>query len=90
LAKSSSKSFKQISICNSPQPAIMCYPDSSVKQRTKGSDFDNFFIPSTNFGKSAASLTSTATLTTGDTEYFMDLIIWASGWVEIVPVFIKY
>lgn len=79
LAKSSSKSFKQISMCNSPHPAMMCYPDSSVIQRTKGSDLDNFFIPSTNFGKSEASFTLTATLTTGETEYFMDLMMWASG-----------
>lgn len=78
-AKSSSKSLRQISTCNSPQPAIMCYPDSSVRHKTKGSDLDNFFIPSTNLGKSAAFLTSTATLTTGDTEYFMHLMMWASG-----------
>jgi len=78
-AKSSSKSFKQISTCNSPQPAITCYPLSSVIVRTKGSDLDNFFKPSTNLGKSAAFLTLTATLTTGDTEYFIDLMIQASG-----------
>lgn len=51
-AKSFSKSFKQISTCNSPHPATTFYPDSSVVHNTNGSDFDNFFNPSTNFGKS--------------------------------------
>ena len=51
-AKSFSKSFKQISTCNSPHPATTFYPDSSVVHKTNGSDFDNFFNPSTNFGKS--------------------------------------
>jgi len=74
-AKSSSKSLRQISTCNSPHPAITCYPFSSVPAITKGSDLESFFNPSTNLGKSAAFLTSTATLTTGDTEYFIDLMI---------------
>ena len=52
LAKSSYKSFRQISTCNSPHPAIMCYPLSSVEHITKGSDFESFFNPSTNLGKS--------------------------------------
>jgi len=86
-----SKSFKQISTCNSPHPAITCSPvASSVWHYTNGSDFDNFFNPSTNFGKSAACFGLTATLTTAETEYFIDLIVCASGWSEIVPVFIKY
>jgi len=50
----SSKSLRQISMCNSPHPAITFYPFSSVEQMTKGSDLDNFLSPSTNFGKSAA------------------------------------
>lgn len=75
LAKSSSKSLRQISTCNSPQPAITFYPLSSVVQTTNGSDFDNFFNPSTNFGKSAAFFGATAHLTTGDTEYFMFLMV---------------
>jgi len=41
---------------------------------TNGSDLDNFFNPSTNLGKSYAFLGLTATLTTGDTEYFITLI----------------
>jgi len=51
-AKSFSKSFKQISTCNSPHPAITFYPDSSVVHKTNGSDLANFFNPSTSFGKS--------------------------------------
>ena len=50
--KSSCKSFKQISKCNSPAPATMCSPDSSIEHWTIGSDLDNLFKPSTNFGKS--------------------------------------
>lgn len=71
------KSFKQISTCNSPHPAIICSPDSEVEHYTKGSDLESFFNPSTNLGKSLAFLGLTATLTTGDTEYFMFLIVWA-------------
>lgn len=61
-------------------------------QTTKGSDLASFLIPSTNLGKSAAFFGFTATLTTGDTEYFIDLIGWDSGWstLAIVPVLIKY
>jgi hypothetical protein len=71
-----SKSLRQISTCNSPHPAITCSPvASSVKHYTKGSDLDNFFNPSTNFGKSPACFGLTATLTTAETEYFMVLIM---------------
>ena len=38
FAKSSYKSFKQISTCNSPQPAITFYPEVSVETTTNGSD----------------------------------------------------
>ena len=54
---------------------------------TKGSAFDIFNKPETNFGKSAGFLALTATLTTGDTEYFMDLMVQAAAEVEIVPCF---
>lgn len=85
------KSLRQISTCNSPHPAITCSPvDSSVVQTTNGSDFDNFLSPSTNFGKSPAFFGLTATLTTGETEYFIDLMVCASGWSDKVPVFNKY
>ena len=59
--------------------------------RTNGSDLDNFLSPSTNLGRSAGFLGLTATLTTGETEYFIDLIGWDSGKSTdaIVPVFIK-
>lgn len=56
---------------------LICLIDSSVFNKTQGSDLANFFIASTNLGKSEAFLTSTATLKTVDTEYFMDLITWA-------------
>jgi hypothetical protein len=46
------KSLMQISTCNSPHPAIMCSPVSSVVTTTNGSDLANFLRPSTNFGKS--------------------------------------
>lgn len=70
----------------------MFSPVSSRIQTTKGSDLANFLIPSTSFGKSAGFFALTATLTTGDTEYFIDLIGWDSGWstLPIVPVLIKY
>jgi hypothetical protein len=54
LAKSSSKSFRQISTCNSPHPATIFYPFSSVVHTTNGSDLDNFLRPSISFGKSTA------------------------------------
>merc|ERR1719444_428151 len=83
-AYSSRKSFKQISTCNSPQPAMMCSPLSSVVHTTRGSDLDNFFNPSTNFGNSLP------TLTTGETLYFMSAMLWASSMVVKVPDFNKY
>lgn len=90
MVKSSLKSFKHISICNSPDPAIICSPLSSVYVWTKGSDYANLLRPSTNFGRSAGFFGLTATLTTGDTLYFIFLIGWASGWSLIVPVFSRY
>merc|ERR1712072_656301 len=55
-AYSSRRSFKQISTCNSPHPAMMCSPDSSMLQTTRGSDLASFFKPSTSFGRSFPSL----------------------------------
>jgi hypothetical protein len=52
----------------------MFSPVYSKVQTTKGSDLESFLIPSTSFGKSAAFFGLTATLTTGETEYFIDLI----------------
>mmetsp|Transcript_18273 Transcript_18273/g.35907 ORF Transcript_18273/g.35907 Transcript_18273/m.35907 type:complete len:220 (-) Transcript_18273:128-787(-) len=69
--KSSARSLRQISRCNSPAPATMCSPDSSVWQRTRGSDLARRLRPSTSLGRSWGFLTSTATRTTGDTEYFI-------------------
>merc|ERR1719482_262852 len=74
-AYSSLKSFKQISTWSSPQPAITCSPLSSVVHTTRGSDFDNFFRPSTSFGRSLPSFGFTATFTTGDTLYFMAVML---------------
>ena len=54
---------------------------------TKGSAFDIFIKPETNFGKSAGFFALTATLTTGDTEYFIERIVWAWAEVDIVPCF---
>merc|ERR1719460_1698367 len=82
-AYSSRKSFKQISTCNSPQPAITCSPLSSVVHTTKGSDLDNFFKPSTSFGRSLPSFALTATFTTGDTLYFMSAMLCAVSKVVI-------
>lgn len=77
-------------MCNSPHPAITFYPESSIVTTTNGSDLDNFFNPSTNFGKSAGFFGVTATLTTGETEYFIVLIVWAYSEVVMVPVLSKY
>lgn len=74
-----SSSFRHISICNSPHPAIMCSPDSSVKHCTRLSDLAKFFSPYISFGKSAAFFGYTATLTTGDTEYFIGFMLCASS-----------
>merc|ERR1719316_2655218 len=48
-------------MCSSPQPAMMCSPDSSIEHCTSGSDLD----------RSLGCLAATATRTTGETEYFM-------------------
>merc|ERR1719356_1467298 len=86
-AYSSRKSFKQISTCSSPHPAMTCSPLSSVVQTTRGSDLESFFRPSTSFGNSFPSLTLTATFTTGDTLYFMSAMLWAVSIVVNVPDF---
>merc|ERR1719445_2020969 len=52
-------------------PAIMCCPDLDVEHFTSGSDLARRFKPSTNLGKSAAFLGSTATETTAATLNFM-------------------
>merc|ERR1712072_664112 len=85
-AYSSRRSFKQISTCNSPHPAMMCSPDSSMLQTTRGSDLESFFKPSTSFGRALPSLAFTATFTTGDTLYFMSAMLCALSMVVIVPV----
>ena len=55
ISQSSLRSFKQISTCNSPQPAMTCSPLSSVLQTTNWSDFESRFKPSTNLGRSLPS-----------------------------------
>ncbi|KNC26657.1 hypothetical protein FF38_01376 [Lucilia cuprina] len=50
--------FTQISKCNSPAPAMMCSPDSSMIHCTIGSDLAKRLRPSTNLGKSAGILES--------------------------------
>merc|ERR1719454_2619676 len=72
--KSSCRSLRQISMWSSPQPAMMCSPDSSIEHCTSGSDLDRRLRPSTSFGRSFGFLGETATRTTGDTEYFMVMI----------------
>merc|ERR1711865_829629 len=84
--KSSSRSLRQISRWSSPAPATMCSPDSLVLQTTMGSDLDRRLRPSTSLGRSAGFLGRTDTSTTGDTLYFMTLMLWAISWVEMVPV----
>merc|ERR1719424_299770 len=66
--KSSCRSLRQISMCSSPQPAMMCSPDSSMEHCTSGSGL----------GRSLGCLAATATRTTGETEYFMVMIGCAS------------
>merc|ERR1719502_1193790 len=63
---------------SSPQPAMMCSPDSSIEHCTSGSDLDRRLSPSTSLGRSLGFLGVTATRTTGDTEYFMVTIGWHS------------
>merc|ERR1719326_1052502 len=58
-------------MCSSPQPAMMCSPDSSIEHWTSGSDLDKRLRPSTSFGKSLGFFGWTATRTTGETEYFI-------------------
>merc|ERR1719424_489468 len=72
--KSSWRSLRQISMWSSPQPAMMCSPDSSMEHCTRGSDLERRFRPSTSLGRSLGFLGWTATRTTGDTEYFIVMI----------------
>ena len=58
-------------MCSSPQPAMMCSPDSSMEHCTSGSDLERRLRPSTSLGRSLRFLGCTATRTTGETEYFM-------------------
>merc|ERR1719352_784730 len=58
-------------MCSSPQPAMMCSPDSSMEHCTSGSDLERRLRPSTSLGRSLGFLGCTATRTTGDTEYFI-------------------
>merc|ERR1719163_2219062 len=58
-------------MCSSPQPAMMCSPDSSIEQTTSGSDLERRLRPSTSLGRSLGFLGPTATRTTGETEYFI-------------------
>merc|ERR1719478_706401 len=58
-------------MCSSPQPAMMCSPDSSIEHCTRGSDLERRFRPSTSLGRSLGCLAATATRTTGETEYFI-------------------
>merc|ERR1719329_943091 len=79
-------------MCSSPQPAMMCSPDSSIEHCTSGSDLDRRLRPSTSLGRSLGCLAATATRTTGETEYFMvtigcDAVASASA---MVPAFTMY
>ncbi len=64
---SSSRSLRHISKWSSPALAKLCSPDSSMMDWIKGSDLVRHFNPSTNLGRSAGFMASTATLTTGPT-----------------------
>merc|ERR1719160_1736008 len=79
-------------MCSSPQPAMICSPDSSMEHCTSGSDLERRLRPSTSFGRSLGFLGETATRTTGDTEYFIvtigcDSVASASA---IVPALTMY
>merc|ERR1719401_1866896 len=89
-AYSSLRSLRQISTWSSPQPAMTCSPLSSVVHTTSGSDLESFLRPSTSFGRSFPSFTLTATLTTGDTLYFISAMLWESSIVVMVPDFRMY
>mmetsp|Transcript_13967 Transcript_13967/g.58324 ORF Transcript_13967/g.58324 Transcript_13967/m.58324 type:complete len:312 (-) Transcript_13967:1326-2261(-) len=84
--KSSCRSLRQISRWSSPAPAMMCSPVSSIWHTTMGSDLARRLRPSTSLGRSEATLHSTATRTTGDTENFMFLSGCASVSVWLVMV----
>mmetsp|Transcript_867 Transcript_867/g.2318 ORF Transcript_867/g.2318 Transcript_867/m.2318 type:complete len:329 (+) Transcript_867:634-1620(+) len=84
--KSSCRSFRQISRCSSPAPAMMCSPVSSIMHCTMGSERARRLRPSTSLGRSEATLGSTATRTTGDTENFMAFMGCASSLPSLVRV----
>lgn len=74
------RSLRQISTWRSPQPAIICsFVFSSWLTITKGSDLESFLNPAINFGSSYGLLVLTETLTTGETVYFIILMLWASS-----------
>merc|ERR1719421_14435 len=79
-------------MCSSPQPAMMCSPDSSMEHCTSGSDLERRLRPSTSLGRSLGFLGVTATRTTGDTEYFMVTMGWHSiaSASAMVPCFTRY
>merc|ERR1719311_962061 len=77
-------------MCSSPQPAMMCSPDSSMEHCTSGSDLDRRLRPSTSLGRSLGFLGCTATRTTGETEYFIVTIGCDSVASAMVPALMMY
>merc|ERR1719313_1462010 len=75
---------------SSPQPAMMCSPDSSIEHCTSGSDLERRLRPSTSLGRSFGFLGETATRTTGDTEYFMVTIGCDSVASAMAPALTMY
>mmetsp|Transcript_6432 Transcript_6432/g.11499 ORF Transcript_6432/g.11499 Transcript_6432/m.11499 type:complete len:296 (+) Transcript_6432:584-1471(+) len=88
--KSSVRSLRQISRWSSPAPAMTCSPLLVVVIWTRGSLLARRLRPSVSFLRSLACLTWTDWRTTGETEYFMTRMLWASAWVEMVPVLSRY
>src|SRR3990167_969345 len=85
------RSFRQISRCNSPAPAMMYSPVLlSTVQTTKLSEEASCFIHWTNLGKSLALAGSTARFTTGATEKTMFLMVQEEGSVVNVPFLEMY
>ncbi len=84
--------FRQISRCNSPAPATICWLFSETTC-TIGSDLARRFKPSMSFGRFSALTTSTATRTTGLTENFKTCQeIWKTilGGKKVVHRIIQY
>merc|ERR1719502_895684 len=79
-------------MCSSPQPAMMCSPDSSMEHCTSGSDLERRLRPSTSLGRSFGFFGETATRTTGETEYFIvtigcDSVASASAMVPALTMY---